>query len=938
MAVELATGYVSLAVSTRDMSKGVDKAGKDAGKRYGVNFGKVAKGLIGAAALVGGGVAAVGFLKDANAEARESQKVGAVTAAQIKATGGVAKVTAGQVGALAEAISRKTGIDDEAIQAGSNLILSFKNVHNEAGKGGAIFDRATQSAVDLSKAGFGSLSSTSKTLGKALNDPIKGVTALRKVGVTFTDQQKKQIETLTKSGDVLGAQKVILKAVEGRVGGVAAASATMGDKAKVAFDNFKESVGKSLLPVVDKLFKFIVNTGIPTLGLLKDSLAPVGRIVGRVFKSFIGSLTGGKHSFKDFSDFIRTHQSDIVGGFVTFGKGAIQFGLVLAKVISVGLRGFGALADGISTLVSGSIDNMYVLVHAAAVAFAWVPGLGDKLKDVDAKFADFGKNAQDNIHKTGDAARKMADGIDGKLTPALEAAGKSLDKVSKKELIKAKMRDAVAKAAIAIRDLGTKADGSQIHMKRFADRTKLSSDAQRALHDRLKGARDGLRDQLGAMRDAGAGQRKLSDAWKTGKDRLYDEFRQMGLSKAEAKKLALQYAGIKPKVETKVTQPGMKDARKQTKGFDDDINALNNKSVSIKVSYSANGKITVGSIKDRKLANLKAATGGVLPGFTPGRDVHRFTSSTGGALELSGGEAIMRPEWTRAIGGPKAVAQMNAAARSGKMQRFAGGGIFRKIRVEGQGNTPPDVGGSYRSAVNDVTARAVSSARSEGKRLARAEVARQKKIIAAAASNGGGDPGGPAVGGGRGHVGWKGGTFTERFRNTLIRAQRLAGTGIPVFQGGFSHRVRASGTSHYGDAIDTQWNSRILSGLRRARVAAWHRTPAQGFPHHIHGVPLPGAGFPGGSGGWQAQDYLRGGNGLYRGTNHATPGLHWVGERGPELLSFKGGEKVINNKQSMAMAGSGATVNQYFPSSANPQAAASAAGQRAVAALNSRGW
>lgn len=62
------------------------------------------------------------------------------------------------------------------------------------------------------------------------------------------------------------------------------------------------------------------------------------------------------------------------------------------------------------------------------------------------------------------------------------------------------------------------------------------------------------------------------------------------------------------------------------------------------------------------------ATGGVMPGYTPGTDVHHFTSPTGGKLHLSGGEAIMRPEWTRAVGGPSAVAQMNSAAKAGKLQ------------------------------------------------------------------------------------------------------------------------------------------------------------------------------------------------------------------------------------------------------------------------------
>ena len=73
------------------------------------------------------------------------------------------------------------------------------------------------------------------------------------------------------------------------------------------------------------------------------------------------------------------------------------------------------------------------------------------------------------------------------------------------------------------------------------------------------------------------------------------------------------------------------------------------------------------------------ASGGVLPGYTPGRDVHRFFSPTGGSLMLSGGEAIMVPEWTRAVGGPAAVAAMNKAARAGRTSGgsgFADGGVF----------------------------------------------------------------------------------------------------------------------------------------------------------------------------------------------------------------------------------------------------------------------
>jgi hypothetical protein len=86
----------------------------------------------------------------------------------------------------------------------------------------------------------------------------------------------------------------------------------------------------------------------------------------------------------------------------------------------------------------------------------------------------------------------------------------------------------------------------------------------------------------------------------------------------------------------------------------------------------------------KHLDPLKFASGGVLPGYTPGRDVHQFLSPTGGALALSGGEAIMRPEWTRAVG-PGFVNAMNAAARTGGVSGvrsalgFKDGGIFSGI-------------------------------------------------------------------------------------------------------------------------------------------------------------------------------------------------------------------------------------------------------------------
>ena len=79
----------------------------------------------------------------------------------------------------------------------------------------------------------------------------------------------------------------------------------------------------------------------------------------------------------------------------------------------------------------------------------------------------------------------------------------------------------------------------------------------------------------------------------------------------------------------------------------------------------------------------RLATGGVpvMPGYSPGVDIHKFYSETGGLLELSGGEAIMRPEFTRAVGGPSGIAALNTAAKTGTLPlaRYADGGVFNTL-------------------------------------------------------------------------------------------------------------------------------------------------------------------------------------------------------------------------------------------------------------------
>ena len=268
---------VTITGDDRSLRRALGNAGKSAdsfGSKMQRMGAVVAKASLFAGAAVAGGF--VYTLKRGFDELAESQKVLAQTNATIKSTGGVANVTAKDVTALAESLSRMSGTDDEAIQASENLLLTFKNVRNEVGKGNKVFDQATLAALNLSTAGFGSLESASKMMGKALNDPVKGMTALGRAGVTFSEDQKKAIAKLVETGDLLEAQKIILGEVESQVGGSAKAygETLPGQlaKARNAFDEMAGQVAQKFLPALTGALEW-VNANWATISAVFDAVA-----------------------------------------------------------------------------------------------------------------------------------------------------------------------------------------------------------------------------------------------------------------------------------------------------------------------------------------------------------------------------------------------------------------------------------------------------------------------------------------------------------------------------------------------------------------------------------------------------------------------------------------------------------------------------------------
>jgi hypothetical protein len=160
---------------------------------------------------------------------------------------------------FADATELSTAVDGDLIRSTQAKLLTFKNLALTADDVGGAMDRATLAAIDLAAAGFGEAEQNAVQLGKALQDPIKGITALARAGVTFTKQEKENIKVLVESGKVLQAQDLILQAIETQVGGTAAATATGSQKMTVAFNMMSDSIGMVLLPLVEALVPIMVG-------------------------------------------------------------------------------------------------------------------------------------------------------------------------------------------------------------------------------------------------------------------------------------------------------------------------------------------------------------------------------------------------------------------------------------------------------------------------------------------------------------------------------------------------------------------------------------------------------------------------------------------------------------------------------------------------------
>lgn len=165
----------------------------------------------------------------------------------LKTTGATAWTTQQQLADMAKAFESESNYTSEQIQRAQTVMLGFKTVT------GDVFNSAMQNVLDMSEVMGMDLVSAVQTVGKALDDPVKGLGSLQRQGFAFTESQKAMLEEMVKTGRQAEAQKIILDELATTYGGAAKAGQNAFQQLNVAVGNLQKVIGENLAPVIESI-------------------------------------------------------------------------------------------------------------------------------------------------------------------------------------------------------------------------------------------------------------------------------------------------------------------------------------------------------------------------------------------------------------------------------------------------------------------------------------------------------------------------------------------------------------------------------------------------------------------------------------------------------------------------------------------------------------
>lgn len=372
MSTNVGSIHYDLGLNTNKFDRAADGIKGKIGK-IGSGLKVLAKG----AAIGGAAIAAVGAI-GVKAWTDQENAIAQLNAV-LKSTKGVAGVTSKAAQDLASSLQSVTTYADEVILGGENVLLTFTKIGKD------IFPQATETMLDMSQALGQDLKASAIQLGKALQDPILGVTALRRVGVNFSSDQQEVIKKLVETGRTAEAQRMILKELNTEFGGSARAAAkTFGGQMtqlKNIFGDFMEEVGKGIAtriqPLIQGLLKWIDSMGglsgvMSAAGssirqFYQDRLQPMVKVVMDV------ATAVGNYLWPKFYALYDTIANELAPALLYLWRSII---VPLLPIIGTALViAIGAVVDIVNAVVSvfswwiNSLRQGNVIVYAATAAF-----------------------------------------------------------------------------------------------------------------------------------------------------------------------------------------------------------------------------------------------------------------------------------------------------------------------------------------------------------------------------------------------------------------------------------------------------------------------------------------------------------------------------------------------------------------------------------------